>query len=302
MNTHNNERREYLILYRISVVIYNVVLKAYPCPYPGCNRSFGVRSNAKRHLRTHGVIPPQNTGTQPYVVDFSTPLILEQDGRLDGEGTNSNVGCRDGPEDASLAQRSTRPLRGRGRQFKLRWMPPSSSNKSTAGKGKGKKKSTDSSPVELEDPDVKPSFSRSPSQDDDFLGPAEEDREAEDADGEEDVEMDLGEEGEDRDEDSEDEEVDRSEEEFGASTAMQPRVLPFRPRLSRHSQASSSMSSLSSSASASASTSALSLATSTSPSTFTDESPIPPPSVSPHDKVPMNIPAPHHPALSDRVP
>ncbi|KAF9528438.1 hypothetical protein CPB83DRAFT_766940, partial [Crepidotus variabilis] len=80
MNTHNNER-------------------PFACGFPGCARTFGVRSNAKRHLRTHGVIPQSSTGSPPYVVDFSTPVVLQ----------NENS--------------------GRGRQFKLRWMPPSSTTR-----------------------------------------------------------------------------------------------------------------------------------------------------------------------------
>ncbi|KAI0037329.1 hypothetical protein FA95DRAFT_1529483, partial [Auriscalpium vulgare] len=32
--------------------------KPYKCPIATCEKSFTVRSNAKRHLRTHGVVPP----------------------------------------------------------------------------------------------------------------------------------------------------------------------------------------------------------------------------------------------------
>ncbi|PVG01463.1 hypothetical protein CPB86DRAFT_686867, partial [Serendipita vermifera] len=27
--------------------------KPYPCPVVGCNKTFAVRSNARRHLKTH---------------------------------------------------------------------------------------------------------------------------------------------------------------------------------------------------------------------------------------------------------
>ncbi|KAG7095377.1 hypothetical protein E1B28_006134 [Marasmius oreades] len=62
MNTHNN-------------------VKPFACEYPGCNRSFTVRSNARRHLRTHGVIPDPATPSGPdYVVNFDTPVIPESQG------------------------------------------------------------------------------------------------------------------------------------------------------------------------------------------------------------------------------
>jgi hypothetical protein len=57
---------------------------AYPCSYPGCTRSFAVRSNAKRHLRTHGVTQtpappsssPASSSAPPYVVGFSPPTVV----------------------------------------------------------------------------------------------------------------------------------------------------------------------------------------------------------------------------------
>ncbi|KAF8155562.1 hypothetical protein B0H34DRAFT_635627, partial [Crassisporium funariophilum] len=91
MNTHNNA-------------------KPYPCGFPGCSRTFGVRSNAKRHLRTHGVIPaPANTssGETPYIVGFSTPTILAPHG----------------------SQHSELHAMSRAPAFKLRWMPPSLSTR-----------------------------------------------------------------------------------------------------------------------------------------------------------------------------
>ncbi|RDB29926.1 hypothetical protein Hypma_014159 [Hypsizygus marmoreus] len=91
MNTHNN-------------------LKPFPCGFPGCTRTFTVRSNAKRHLRTHGVdtIPagvPLSTAV-PYTVGFSTPTVMPAD------------------TDASH-EMSKLP-------YKLRWMPPSLSTRTNA--------------------------------------------------------------------------------------------------------------------------------------------------------------------------
>ncbi|KAF8635463.1 hypothetical protein AX15_000438 [Amanita polypyramis BW_CC] len=97
MNTHNNVR-------------------PYPCTFPGCTRKFAVRSNAKRHLRTHGVIPaptattssPGSSSTVPYVVGFNPPTIVE-------------------PSEAETHQMKRGP-------FTLKWMPPSLSAMMNASK------------------------------------------------------------------------------------------------------------------------------------------------------------------------
>ncbi|KAH6917813.1 hypothetical protein BKA70DRAFT_1245378 [Coprinopsis sp. MPI-PUGE-AT-0042] len=104
MNTHNNAR-------------------PYPCGFPGCNRTFGVRSNAKRHLRTHGVVPPPpgELSADAYVVGFSTPVVAPTpDHELDPT-------LEDTADEGPSHQRSSKaPF------FKLRWMPPSLTNRSNA--------------------------------------------------------------------------------------------------------------------------------------------------------------------------
>ncbi|KAF5379054.1 hypothetical protein D9615_005996 [Tricholomella constricta] len=88
MNTHNN-------------------LKPFPCGFAGCARTFTVRSNAKRHLRTHGVDTSvtRESAAPPYVVGFDTPTVL--------------------PSASAPHEMSQMP-------YKLRWMPPSLSSRTKA--------------------------------------------------------------------------------------------------------------------------------------------------------------------------
>jgi hypothetical protein len=84
------------------------VTTAFPCGFPGCHRSFTVRSNATRHLRTHGVLPtsPTDPPPAPYIVGFSTPTVM--------------------PPSLPNHQMSKAP-------FKLQWMPQSLSTRTNAG-------------------------------------------------------------------------------------------------------------------------------------------------------------------------
>lgn len=46
---------------------------------PGCDKSFAVRSNAKRHLRTHGINPssPEVLARPRFTVGFEEPMVTQ---------------------------------------------------------------------------------------------------------------------------------------------------------------------------------------------------------------------------------
>jgi hypothetical protein len=53
-------------------------LTAFKCPVPSCDRHFAVRSNAKRHLKTHGINPSLMEGPSQgtnFMVGFEEPLV-----------------------------------------------------------------------------------------------------------------------------------------------------------------------------------------------------------------------------------
>jgi len=54
-------------------------MKPYRCPVETCNKSFAVRSNAKRHLRTHGINPTADTASKAleYSVGFEAPVVSD---------------------------------------------------------------------------------------------------------------------------------------------------------------------------------------------------------------------------------
>ncbi|KAF5371786.1 hypothetical protein D9758_003548 [Tetrapyrgos nigripes] len=55
-------------------------LKPFGCGYPGCHRTFTVKSNAKRHLRTHGINPDLFSSRPDWSIDFEDPQIVQEGG------------------------------------------------------------------------------------------------------------------------------------------------------------------------------------------------------------------------------
>jgi Zinc finger, C2H2 type len=57
MNVHSGAKRESMILPQVAACRDVLLPVAFTCPVQSCNKKFAVRSNAKRHLRTHGIMP-----------------------------------------------------------------------------------------------------------------------------------------------------------------------------------------------------------------------------------------------------
>lgn len=77
MNSHCGIRRKGDNIAR-DCVLGLMGMIAYQCPVESCSRSFTVRSNAKRHLRTHGINPAETTGEAlEYAVGSETPMVSD---------------------------------------------------------------------------------------------------------------------------------------------------------------------------------------------------------------------------------
>ena len=80
MNSHTGAKRECPVSCREHSAD---ILLAFKCPVETCNKAFAVRSNAKRHLRIHGIntssVRENRTTNSPYTVGFDTPVIADND-------------------------------------------------------------------------------------------------------------------------------------------------------------------------------------------------------------------------------
>ncbi|EIW78626.1 hypothetical protein CONPUDRAFT_138810 [Coniophora puteana RWD-64-598 SS2] len=82
MNSHTGSRRQFHLFlwpdkHSPDILWSSSRLLAFQCKVPGCDKRFAVRSNAKRHLRTHGLSPDFDSGPREprFVVGFEDPVV-----------------------------------------------------------------------------------------------------------------------------------------------------------------------------------------------------------------------------------
>ncbi|KAL5523105.1 hypothetical protein ACEPAF_1372 [Sanghuangporus sanghuang] len=117
--------------------------RPFKCPLALCPKTFAVRSNARRHLRTHGITVPPNAMNkngqgrnqeEPFQVGFETPVVVDvQDptaGGVVGEGAGASAG---------------------GRPPKLRWVPPSLATRTNAPRLRSLSPASDMADLDAQD-------------------------------------------------------------------------------------------------------------------------------------------------------
>jgi hypothetical protein len=140
------------------ILIVPILVTAYVCEYQGCDRRFSVRSNAKRHLKTHAAprTPHSNTNPldSPTVTPSTKPVsmtgkaglprpgFVEFEPVIVGGSSMPGTGVRGTMQDAQIIDRygpGGRNANGEGVEqgtttrstftypepafFKVRWMP-----------------------------------------------------------------------------------------------------------------------------------------------------------------------------------
>ncbi|KAF9026383.1 hypothetical protein BDZ89DRAFT_1134807 [Hymenopellis radicata] len=105
---------------------YNI--RPYACPFPGCEKAFGVSSNVKRHLRTHGNFQSDENGAgaeNPTYHDAYNPESSYRDAPASVNPTASNPGANH-----SSQQKSSFPYNMSNAV--TRWLPASRMSRSNA--------------------------------------------------------------------------------------------------------------------------------------------------------------------------
>lgn len=147
---------------------------AFKCPLQLCNKTFAVRSNARRHLRTHGVsVPPaaldkmggpggRSQAPQPFRVGFDTPVVVDVHdfGRtyVDGGGGGSGSGASGSGSGSGRSAAGENGSSGggsanggaSGKAQRLRWVPQSLASRSNAARLRSLSPSSDMADLDLD--------------------------------------------------------------------------------------------------------------------------------------------------------
>ncbi|KLO19390.1 hypothetical protein SCHPADRAFT_898956 [Schizopora paradoxa] len=120
--------------------------RPFKCPLELCNKTFAVRSNARRHLKTHGITLPgdgdgkDDSGKDEYQVGFEDPVVINvHEFEADAMGGDSAGGSQRG--------------RPRQRRVELRWVPPSLAGRTNVGRLRSLSPASDMADVDAPDGD-----------------------------------------------------------------------------------------------------------------------------------------------------
>lgn len=138
-----------------------------------CPKTFAVRSNARRHLKTHGINVGSSSSSkqgggrsdsrersqQPYLVGFEAPVVVNVHdfGRTYVDAATSRPGASGSGSSRGRA-RAEATEKGQKAQ-RLRWVPPSLANRSNAGRLRSLSPGSDMADVDADgdiDPDGDP--------------------------------------------------------------------------------------------------------------------------------------------------
>lgn len=144
---------------------------AFKCPLQLCNKTFAVRSNARRHLRTHGVsVPPaaldkmggpggRSQAPQPFRVGFDTPVVVDvhdfgrtyvDGGGGSGSGASGSGSGRSAAGENGSSGGGSANGGASGKAQRLRWVPQSLASRSNAARLRSLSPSSDMADLDLD--------------------------------------------------------------------------------------------------------------------------------------------------------
>ena len=160
MNSHSGARRKlHSLSSLLKFLIHYICTLAFKCPLALCPKTFAVRSNARRHLRTHGItIPPPSlrggrAQDESFHVGFETPVVIDVHDPSSPYPSTQNTGSGDLFDDNQPAgglSAATKREETKGKKPKLRWVPQSLSDRTNAGQLRSISPASDMADIDAE--------------------------------------------------------------------------------------------------------------------------------------------------------
>lgn len=156
MNSHSGARREFRTPFSSLALDYNYLHVAFKCPLALCPKTFAVRSNARRHLRTHGITipPPSMRGgraqDESFQVGFETPVVIDVHDPASPYTAEAELVTQNDEPPSEDGSTSLRRGEVKGRKHSLRWIPQSLADRSNAGRLRSISPGSDMADVDTE--------------------------------------------------------------------------------------------------------------------------------------------------------